>query len=154
MWCLWSWISWSILKQILKSRMVLESACNEDFKTVLNFDIWWRNDWDIQGQRQHIIFAPVKVAKFKLRDCSNFVQLQTTLFLLLAPQEYLVTSSSLVAFSSCQNIAVLCLNCNVTNYQVLQMVLDRSGEHFLDHKIQSCLDWKDDVIEDLFWHCW
>ena len=69
MWCLWSWLSWSILKQILKSRMVLESACDEDSKTILDFDIWWRNDWDIQGQRQHIIFAPVKVAKFKLRNC-------------------------------------------------------------------------------------
>ena len=49
--------------------MVLESARDEDFETVLDIDIWRRNYWDIQGQRQHIIFAPAKVAKFKLRNC-------------------------------------------------------------------------------------
>ena len=47
--------------------MVSESGCDVDFETVLDFDIWWKNDWDIQNQRQHIImFALAKVAKFKL----------------------------------------------------------------------------------------
>ena len=57
--------------------MVSESARDEDFETVLDFDNWQRNDWDIQGQK-HLIFAMAKVTKFKLRDCifSNF----TTIF--------------------------------------------------------------------------
>ena len=33
--------------------MVLESACDEDFETVLDFDILQRNDQDTQGQRLH-----------------------------------------------------------------------------------------------------
>ena len=69
MWRLWSWIFWSILKQIQKPRMVFESARDEDFETVRDFDNWQRNDWDIQGQRQHIIFALEEVAKLKLCDC-------------------------------------------------------------------------------------
>ena len=46
-----------------------EYAHDQDFKTVLDFDIWKRNDWDIQGKLQHIILALVKVSKLKLRDC-------------------------------------------------------------------------------------
>ena len=37
-------------------------GCLWSSETVLDFDIWWRKDWDIQGQRQHIIFALAKVA--------------------------------------------------------------------------------------------
>ena len=50
--------------------MVSESAHDEDLETVLDFDIWWRIDWDIQGQRQYKIIALAKVAKFKLCDCT------------------------------------------------------------------------------------
>ena len=43
--------------QIQKVRSVLKSACSEDFKTVLTFEIWPSRSWENWGQRHQGSFS-------------------------------------------------------------------------------------------------
>ena len=70
LYCLWPWISQSILHQMSKSRTVSKSSSWADSETILDFRNYYRIDQDIQDQRHHIIIAPAEVAKLKSRDCT------------------------------------------------------------------------------------
>ena len=58
-----------LIGQIQKVRSVLKSACSEDIKTVLTFDIWVSRSWDIWGSRHQGSYLEWSLYVTEMQKC-------------------------------------------------------------------------------------